>query len=433
MVATLALALASLQAGAAELPGQGPKGVALVTSCTVETDSSADPADAQSSDDDDEEEDGSSDGDDDETSKDEGASDAKGETTKAKSSGKDDDEPMRGFFGSDGVTCIGIAGTISAATAVQAVQQPPRMDRLRPIDNFDFATTFSLDVDSSTPFGDRYLTTGFSMTLDPENDPLLTRATIGWGPWLFGYDSSQFTFWDGGDFAGSALSPQQSSTQIMRRFDFANDIYGTLSLEAFTPSTAGQGSQTTPSKDLPPAFVAALGHEGERLTTKLALFARAESEGSNGVQRRAAFAANAGVTWDFASGASLTAQASVAANAPELLGTRFERRNVADLGLEGFRTLGWSGVVAGSYPVSDTLTANAYLSFFRFKLDTEPKLEGDATSWRMAANLSWEPVERLTFALEAGASLLDNRLALLSTLSGERKVGTLTLTIQRQF
>lgn len=430
----LALAVAltgAVKARAAELPGQAARGAA-VTSCTVETDSRANPADAAADDDDDNSEDDTSDGGDEEDTS--PAADAAKKEKTGKGGKSDDDEPIAGFLSGDGVTCLGLSGSISAATFGQIVRQPRWQERLQPSDNFGFNTTFSLDVDSSTPFGESYLTTGLSLTLDAKNDPLLSRAAIGWGPWLFGYDTSQFTFWDGGEFAGSAATPQQSSKQIMRRFDFTDTFYSTLSVESMDANVAGGGANgSTPNKDLPPGLVGALGYEGDAFSTKLSLFTRMASEGSNGVTRRAGFGANAGATWDDPSGWSLTAQATLARNAPELVGTRYERRTIANLGLNGFETLGWSGVVAGSRDLSDTLTANAYLSYFRLDL-TSPGIDGKFTSWRLAANLSWKPVERLTFALEAGANQTENRLGLGQALAAAtRRTGTLTLTISRDF
>ena len=111
--------------------------------------------------------------------------------------------------------------------------------------------TFSTDTTSaeidvshvmSTDYGDLVTRFGFniaratSINSGQSTTSTLVRASVGYGPWLAGLDTSLFDTWTGDPFSFAALTPVATTGLIARQFALSDN--STLSFSVEDPSTA---------------------------------------------------------------------------------------------------------------------------------------------------------------------------------------------------
>jgi hypothetical protein len=356
----------------------------------------------------------------------------------------DEEDETKGVLAADGVTCVAVGGSVTASA--QGTRQSPKNPSSASA-AYSSTAVMGLKLATSTPTEYGVLTTSFDALFDTSGQHTLNTAILALGSWSLGYDSSQFSYWTGEDFAGSTLQPMPSSFQLARKFKIGGDLTFSVSLESpvSQPVRGGAGGSALPtdasssdSDKAPPAgVVLALEREGDVASGKIAFYGRTSWTDGTGAQRPSAWAASAGMEYDaqaFISDLTITTQATISSNAPELIGTRFERATIRNLNLPAFETLGVSGVVAVGKALTDQWSLNAYASFFNFSLPSQPLISGRVFSIRGAANLTWSPTDDFNLILEVNLSRLRLDLSGPAGARGASGTGaTASLTLTREF
>ena len=357
----------------------------------------------------------------------------------------DGEKDVRGLLAADGVTCIAISGSAdaSAQTMRQTAKYPGATSGSVP---YSSIAAMGLNLATSTPTQYGVLTTGFETSFASDGQSTLNKATIGVGPLSIGYDSSQFNYWTGDNFAGAALQPMPSSFQIARTFKPWENTTFAVSLESAISQPAGPGAGQQQSSqagsadsDKSPAggVVLSLESEGDAVSGKIAIYGRPSWTDSAGAKRPEAWAMNAGLEYDakaFVRNLTIATQATIVSNSPELIGTRFERATIGNLNLPAFETLGWSGLISLEQELTDQWSVNAHASFFKFTLPAQPLLSGRALSMRGAANVSWSPADDFNIILEVSLTRLTLDLSgPARSKHGTGNAAATTLAIARNF
>jgi hypothetical protein len=399
---TLAIVLVG-PTDAAPLPGTGTG----LASCILIEDASAHEAPAAASDDDDEDED-------------------------------DDESETLGFLAADGITCIAAGGSVTASAQVkhQTAKYPAIMSSTGP---YSSTAAMGLKLATSTITAYGALTTALKISTDTTGMSSLDQAVIAVGTISAGYDGSQFNNWTGENFAGSALQKMPSNLQLVRKFPLLSWLTLAVSIESpVSESTSSSGASSVNSEKAPPAgLVVALEETGDVVSGKVAFYGRPSWTDEVGVGRPAMWAMNAGLEYDATalwSGLTVATQATVARNAPESIGNRFERATIRNLNLPALETLGWSGVISLGKELTDEWSMNAYASFFKVTFPSQTAFSGRVSSIRGAANLTWSPTGDFSLIMEVNVSQLTLGL---SGRSADRRASgnatTTTLTLLRDF
>lgn len=326
---------------------------------------------------------------------------------------EDDEDTVRGMMDGSGQTCLALSGSLTGSMQLTRMRLPAGISS-RSQDITTTSTSATLKLTTLTTLSDgteirsklAYLA---QPTTEAEpNGLLVTEATVGIGGWEAGYASSQFNFWDGGEFLFGARIPARSTHQITRKVQVTGNWFTTLSLENGNVDPAV--SRPAVLQPLPgmrwPDVVARLGYASDVLELHMA-GAITERASANGAPSRVGKAGIIGATGYFdlaGKNQSVTIQAAGASDAPLYLGTQVDVRAVRRLVDVGDATRGFSGLVSTSRDWSETLTTSLYASMIRLDFPNLGTKGGRAEMWRGAANVVFTPVKGTRFGLEAGLS-----------------------------
>jgi hypothetical protein len=313
----------------------------------------------------------------------------------------DDDEPERGLILPGSATCLSITGTVSAGMQ----RDSTRTSRLVPStpDTTSFQTSAAFRIATSHELGSGLrVGTAFGFTLyspvDGVSENSIDEATILFGPWTFGLDTSRFSFWTGDEFIFSTRVPSRTVGLIALELPLTESWTATLALE---DPALGASSSTAPvpsGRQMPDAIGRLVYAQGG-WTVHGALALR-EIPGSPARLGRAGII---GATYEgeaFSHGWSLTAQLAGAIDGAPYLGSVLDARIVNRVLLASDATRGFSTVVSGRFEWTGKLASNLYLSRYWLEVPLANQVRGEIRIDRLAANLVWTPVEGFKLGIE---------------------------------
>ncbi len=357
----------------------------------------------------------------------------------------DDDETMAGMRLAGAADCIAIGGSVSAGIQISAPSSRGLHKLLlTPPDRVSFLPGSSIRLAASrlTAAGAR-LDAAFAINILPSTDPdapgvTLTEAKVETGGWTFGHDYSRFNFWDGDSFLFGARIPARSALMLSRRIQLTESWSITAGAEdprqqqpqPLLPGLRPAAGTTTPDA------VGQIAFEGDALRLHVAGAVRQHTRGSRLDKKTWGVAVIGGAEWRFAALGGmnqLTAQAAWAHDAPGYLGTQLERATLGQIISADDTTTGHSLLLAYGRELSESVSANLYVSQLRLDLPKLGVTGGRAEISRGAANIVWSPLNGLRLGLEGGVSLsrLDLPGRAVGHLSGRQR--TAILWIDRAF
>ena len=290
------------------------------------------------------------------------------------------------------------------------------------------STTAEIDVSHvmSTDYGDLVTRFGFniarstSINAGQSTAPTLVRASLGYGPWLAGLDTSLFDTWTGDPFSFAALTPVATTGLIARQFALSDN--STLSFSIENPATARVAKPESFSGMSVPDMIARYRWANSLIDVVLTGATHVVDDWANAAQTQArhdwGYAAKAylKVTLPTASdGSYVLAQATYGYRTPFYLGitsdssrrSRFQLDFPSDLTAKHFEHgHGWSADFVANYAISDTWSTAAFVSLLQYGWYSVQSSGEDGNArvkaLRSAWNVTWTPVTNLSFAGELG-------------------------------
>ncbi|PXW57061.1 hypothetical protein C7450_10799 [Chelatococcus asaccharovorans] len=328
----------------------------------------------------------------------------------------DDDDSPAGFNVPGSDTCMAISGT--ATTGMQydgyrikaQAKAAAKAAGLAALDTTTFPITASFRLETGQALANGlYLSTALEFSFDTPNggdNPTFVEASMTLGPYTFGVTDSWFDFWTGEDFVLVARVP--SRTVGLAGINRAVTDKVTFSLSAETLES-NQNSIQLPDGARVPDGVARLVYDDGTLTLHTAAAyhdvpATALSPG------RLGRAGIVGATWQadlFGKSTTISGQVAGAINAAPYIGSQLDRRSVAGLLVADDATRGWSGVVSIGRDLSDTWSANAYVSRYDLYLLQSGSKAGHLRIDRLSANLVWKPLDGFKAGVEGSIAWQD--------------------------
>ncbi len=326
---------------------------------------------------------------------------------------EEDEETLGGFRSSGDSTCIAVTASLNSAVQYTRQKVSPAL-KSQAADPTSFLASATVGVRSSTMTADGTrvdlkLAVLFQSPDASTSGVDLREASIAVGAWNIGFAPSVFNFWTGDEFLFGTRIPARSGVQLSRKWQLTETWSATVSLEDSQSSSTAPTSTEIPTTPGPrvPDIVGRIRYEGDSLEAHLSAGVTEVPSSLPGAAARWGHAAMAGARWSLeflGLKHALTGQAAWAVDAPVYLGTQSDLRIVRSIVAAGDTTRGFSGIVAWTTELSDTVSVNLYASHLRLDFPKLGQTGGTAELSRGAANLVWTPTKGLRVGAEAGIS-----------------------------
>ena len=322
----------------------------------------------------------------------------------------DDDEEfnedaIRGWLASDGVTCIAFGGSIAAGINAEALTMPRgRPASLRSQDVIAFPVIGTAKLDAVANINGWTAATGLTLTTRPGSDLAIDRAVVSIGPLKAGRDVSTFVFFDGADFAFSARMPARLATMFAYTMQLTDNFSMTASVEnpPDATSTLATGARW-------PDLISRARYVGNGATLH-ASGALRELRRADGGPTRLASAFLLGASRDVVVGDvthTLLAQGGGTLGGPIFIGSQLDSTDVLTLLSGGEVTNGWSALASLTSAWTRTVSTSAYVSHFALRVPDRTAAAGRMDISRAAMNVVWKPARMVKVGLEVGWSRSD--------------------------
>ena len=308
----------------------------------------------------------------------------------------DDSDDTTGILIPQSSLCIGLSGTLTfglqqtnvhASRLATAAGVAPK-GSLTP--QFSGTATFSAQYTLDNGVVVQAVIGATASIAQPVSAPSLTQASLTVGPVAVGLMTSRFDFWTGDDFIYSAQTPNRTVGLLGYTVPLTDDTTLSLSFERPQLDQSQSSVATKATGSNTPDPVLQLLYDGDSLTAQgsFALHGLGNANGNTGQ------AVLVGATWTTqlaGRSASLTGQWAGAINAPLYMGSQLDQRATRSIILADDETRGWSGLVAGQYQWTDTITSNAFASVYRLTLPMARFASGEVAIDRVNVNTTWQP------------------------------------------
>ncbi len=324
------------------------------------------------------------------------------------------DGELIGGFRSAGGTCIAVTASLNSSVQYTHRKFPPALSS-RSADPTSFLASATAGFRSSTvaPDGSRVDVRLSVLFQSPDGSTYgveLKEGVIDVGAWSFGFAPSIFSFWTGDDFLFGTRVPARGGVQLARRWQLTETWSAALALEdTQATSSSPPGSTLLPTSPGPrmPDIVGRLRFEGDSLEAHLSAAVKELRSVSPGQPVRWGRAAIVGVRWSFellGLRHAITGQGTWAVDAPVYLGLQSDLRTIRAIVGDNDTTRGFSGALAWTTALSETVSFNLYASHFRLDFPKLGQTGGRAELSGGAANLVWMPRRGLRIGAEVGFS-----------------------------
>ncbi|MGO4741159.1 hypothetical protein AB4099_31860 [Bosea sp. 2KB_26] len=322
----------------------------------------------------------------------------------------EDDDSIPGLILPGSTTCVSVSGTVSAGLQNDSF----RASRALPLPQSSLTslpTSASLRIATSHDLASGLrVGSAFSFTMQsPVNDVAgltFDEATVLVGPWIFGLDTSRFSFWTGDEFIFSTRVPSRTVGLLALELPLTETWIATLALE---DPALGTTSTLPVAAGRMPDGVARLVYQSGPWTLHGALALR-DIPGRNSRLGRAGIL---GVTYEaemLGRPTSITAQIAGAVDAAPYIGSQLDAAVVRTVLLGSDPTRGFSTALVIGREWTDEIATNFYVSRYQLSVPLIDQAKGKISIDRAAANLVWTPVEGLKAGIEA--SIAQARISL---------------------